>query len=132
MILKRLRCILMKIFSRWIKIGLTTKVIDFLSFALVFSLSKNIILANLLSASISFFYNFIGHSQYTFKLNNNSTKNALFRYAILSTSFFVIETTVLIVVSIFTSKIYSIKIISTLILSFCSYYLLKIWVYNTK
>jgi putative flippase GtrA len=46
---------------RWLIVGLSTKLLDFSAFNVVYVINKNILLANALSAMLSVSYNYMMH-----------------------------------------------------------------------
>ena len=63
--------------SRWVLVGVTTTVIDYLIFITVYGSINSVFIANLISASIATSLNYFTHHRWTFKSDQNHSRSGV-------------------------------------------------------
>ena len=117
---------------RWLIVGLSTKMLDFSVFNLVYLINKNILWANALSAILSGSYNYTMHHVYTYSGRANLSQS-IGRYLILISAFFLLDLAVITCLVSFGMIAAIAKSISMILLAVASVLILNSWVFkNTK
>jgi putative flippase GtrA len=114
---------------RWLIVGLSTKVLDFLAFNVVYLINKNIFLANALSAILSVSYNYTMHHVYTYSGRANFSQS-IGRYLVLIMMFFLLDLATITCLVSFGIVPAVAKFISMGLLAFASVLILNSWVFR--
>ena len=79
---------------KWIGVGLTSTLIDFLTFGLAYRLTALVVISNFLAALLSISFNYISNYFFTFN-PSNSHRKAVIRYLLFQIITFVLTTWIL-------------------------------------
>ena len=76
---------------RWALVGMTTTIIDYVIFILVYSVITSVLIANFISGLISISFNYSAHYFWSFKSQTDHTKTGM-KYLINLVSFWTLNT----------------------------------------
>jgi putative flippase GtrA len=79
---------------RWVLVGVTTAVIDYLIFITLYGPIDSVFIANLISASIATSLNYFTHHQWTFKSDQNHSRSGVM-YLVNITFWWLISTSII-------------------------------------
>ena len=79
---------------RWVAVGASTTLIDYLIFITLYGPINSVFVANLFSASVSTSINYYAHHRWTFKSNQNHSKSG-FRYILNLIFWWLISTSII-------------------------------------
>lgn len=114
---------------RWLIVGLSTKMLDFSVFNVVYYINKDILWANALSAILSVSYNYTMHHVYTYSGRANFSQS-IRRYLFLISVFFLLDlTAITCLVSLGMIAVIA-KAISMILLAVASVLILNSWVFK--
>ena len=98
MVKKRFKALKDKYFEasmlRWVVVGITTTVIDYLLFISLYGPINSVFLANLIAASIATSLNYFTHHHWTFKSEQNHSRSG-FKYLLNLTFWWFISTSII-------------------------------------
>jgi putative flippase GtrA len=79
---------------RWVLVGVTTTVIDYLIFITLYGPVNSVFIANLISASIATSLNYFTHHRWTFKSDQNHSRSG-FKYLLNLTFWWLVSTSII-------------------------------------
>jgi putative flippase GtrA len=79
---------------RWVLVGVTTTVIDYLIFITLYGPINSVFIANLISASIATSLNYFTHHRWTFKSDQNHSRSGV-KYLVNLTFWWLVSTSII-------------------------------------
>jgi putative flippase GtrA len=116
---------------RWGLVGVSTTIVDYFLFILLYGLINSVFLANLISASVATSMNYLTHHSWTFKSEQNHSKSG-FNYILNLMFWWLISTSIIkiLLVSEVDPKIA--KLVPLVLIVPVNYFVLNHLVFNKK
>ena len=116
---------------RWVLVGVTTTLIDYLIFITVYGAIKSVFIANLISASIATSLNYFTHHRWTFKSDQNHSKSGI-KYLLNLTFWWLISTSIIKALIVLSIDPKIAKLVPILLIAPINYFVLNKIVFKKK
>jgi putative flippase GtrA len=116
---------------RWVAVGASTTLIDYLIFITLYGPINSVFVANLFSASVSTSINYYVHHRWTFKSNQNHSKSG-FRYILNLIFWWLISTSIIKALIVLDIDPRIAKLVPIVIIAPINYFVLNKIVFNKK
>ena len=116
---------------RWVLVGVTTTVIDYLIFITLYGPIDSVFIANLISASIATSLNYFTHHRWTFKSDQNHSRSG-FKYLVNLTFWWLISTSIIKALIVLSIDPKIAKLVPILLIAPINYFVLNKIVFKKK
>ena len=116
---------------RWVLVGVTTTLIDYLIFITVYGAIKSVFIANLISASIATSLNYFTHHRWTFKSDQNHSRSGV-KYLVNLTFWWLVSTSIIKALIVFSIDPKIAKLVPILLIAPINYFVLNKIVFKKK
>ena len=116
---------------RWVLVGVTTTLIDYLIFITVYGAINSVFIANLISASIATSLNYFTHHRWTFKSDQNHSRSG-FKYILNLIFWWLVSTSIIKVLIVLDIDPRIAKLVPILIIAPINYFVLNKIVFRKK
>ena len=117
--------------SRWVLVGVTTTVIDYLIFITVYGSINSVFIANLISASIATSLNYFTHHWWTFKSDQNHSRSGV-KYLVNLTFWWLVSTSIIKTLIVLSIDPKIAKLVPILLIAPINYFVLNKIVFKKK
>jgi putative flippase GtrA len=116
---------------RWVLVGVTTTVIDYLIFITLYGPINSVFIANLISASIATSLNYFTHHRWTFKSDQNHSKSGI-KYLLNLTFWWLVSTSIIKALIVLSIDPKIAKLVPILLIAPINYFVLNKIVFKKK
>ena len=116
---------------RWVLVGVTTTVIDYLIFITLYGPVNSVFIANLISASIATSLNYFTHHRWTFKSDQNHSKSGI-KYLLNLTFWWLVSTSIIKALIVLNIDPKIAKLVPILLIAPINYFVLNKIVFKKK
>ena len=116
---------------RWVLVGVTTTVIDYLIFIALYGPINSVFIANLISASIATSLNYFTHHQWTFKSDQNHSRSGI-KYLVNLAFWWLVSTSIIKALIVFSIDPKIAKLVPILLIAPINYFVLNKIVFKKK
>jgi putative flippase GtrA len=116
---------------RWVLVGVTTTVLDYLIFITLYGPINSVFIANLISASIATSLNYFTHHRWTFKSDQNHSRSGV-KYLINLTFWWLISTSIIKALIVLSIDPKIAKLVPILLIAPINYFVLNKIVFKKK
>jgi putative flippase GtrA len=116
---------------RWVLVGVTTTVIDYLIFITLYGPINSVFIANLISASIATSLNYFTHHRWTFKSDQNHSKSGI-KYLVNLTFWWLVSTSIIKALIVLNIDPKIAKLVPILLIAPINYFVLNKIVFKKK
>ena len=116
---------------RWVLVGVTTTVIDYLIFITLYGPINSVFIANLISASIATSLNYFTHHRWTFKSDQNHSRSG-FKYILNLIFWWLVSTSIIKALIVLDVDPRIAKLVPILIIAPINYFVLNKIVFRKK
>ena len=116
---------------RWVLVGVTTTIIDYLIFITVYGAIKSVFIANLISASIATSLNYFTHHRWTFKSDQNHSRSGV-KYLVNLTFWWLVSTSIIKTLIVLNIDPKIAKLVPILLIAPINYFVLNKIVFKKK
>jgi putative flippase GtrA len=116
---------------RWVLVGVTTTVIDYLIFITLYGPINSVFIANLISASIATSLNYFTHHRWTFKSDQNHSRSGV-KYLVNLTFWWLVSTSIIKTLIVLNIDPKIAKLVPILLIAPINYFVLNKIVFKKK
>jgi putative flippase GtrA len=116
---------------RWVLVGVTTTLIDYLIFITLYGAINSVYIANLISATIATSLNYFTHHRWTFKSDQNHSRSGV-KYLVNLTFWWLISTSIIKVLVLLSIDPKIAKLVPILLIAPINYFVLNKIVFKKK
>jgi putative flippase GtrA len=116
---------------RWVLVGVTTTVIDYLIFITLYGPVNSVFIANLISASIATSLNYFTHHQWTFKSDQNHSRSGI-KYLVNLAFWWLVSTSIIKTLIVLSIDPRIAKLVPILLIAPINYFVLNKIVFKKK
>jgi putative flippase GtrA len=116
---------------RWVAVGASTTIVDYLIFIALYGVVTSVFVANLFSASASTSLNYYAHHKWTFKSNQNHSRSG-FKYALNLIFWWLVSTSIIKALILLDVDPKIAKLAPLLVIAPINYFVLNKIVFNNK
>jgi len=116
---------------RWVLVGVTTTVIDYLIFITLYGAVNSVFIANLISASIATSLNYFTHHQWTFKSDQNHSRSGI-KYLVNLAFWWLVSTSIIKTLIVLSIDPKIAKLVPILLIAPINYFVLNKIVFKKK
>ena len=116
---------------RWVLVGVTTTVIDYLIFITLYGPINSVFIANLISASIATSLNYFTHHRWTFKSDQNHSRSGV-KYLVNLTFWWLVSTSIIKTLIVLGIDPKIAKLVPILLIAPINYFMLNKIVFKKK
>jgi putative flippase GtrA len=116
---------------RWVLVGVTTTVVDYLIFITLYGSINSVFIANLISASIATSLNYFTHHRWTFKSDQNHSRSGV-KYLVNLTFWWLVSTSIIKTLIVLNIDPKIAKLVPILLIAPINYFVLNKIVFKKK
>jgi len=116
---------------RWVLVGVTTTLIDYLIFITVYGSVNSVFIANLISTSIAISLNYFTHHRWTFRSDQNHSRSGV-RYLVNLTFWWLVSTSIIKALILLSIDPKIAKLVPILLIAPINYFVLNKIVFKKK
>jgi putative flippase GtrA len=116
---------------RWVLVGVTTTLIDYLIFITVYGALNSVFIANLISISIATSLNYFTHHRWTFRSDQNHSRSGV-RYLVNLTFWWLVSTSIIKALILLSIDPKIAKLVPILLIAPINYFVLNKIVFKKK
>jgi putative flippase GtrA len=116
---------------RWVLVGVTTTVIDYLIFITIYGPINSVFAANLISSAVAISLNYFTHHRWTFKSDQNHSRSGV-KYLINLTFWWIVSTSIIKALIVLSIDPKIAKLVPILLIAPINYFVLNKIVFKKK
>jgi len=116
---------------RWVLVGVTTTIIDYLIFITLYGPINSVVAVNLMSSAVATFLNYFTHHRWTFKSDQNHSRSGI-KYLVNLTFWWLISTSIIKALIVLSIDPKIAKLVPILLIAPINYFVLNKIVFKKK